>query len=102
VPLSELIAALLDTTPYSKAVWEIYGKLINRFDTELNVLLNVPVEEMEKTVERRIAEIIIKNREGRLVIQPGYDGVYGKLMLNGEMPKQETIIENKNSLRRFL
>ena len=42
VPLSELIAAVLVSTPYSKNVWETYSKLIDRFKNEFDVLLNVP------------------------------------------------------------
>ena len=90
---------MLKTTPYSKATWEIYNKLIFRFGNELNVLLNVSNEDVEKVVDKKIAELIIKNREGRIKIMPGYDGVYGKLDLD-EVPKEET--DEKQGVKRFL
>ncbi len=104
VPLSELIAAVLGTTPYSKNVWEAYSKLISRFGSEFNVLLNATEIELEKVAERRIAEFIIKNREGKLVIKPGYDGVYGKIALGDEPDPVQDFPqkESKSNLMRFL
>ncbi len=105
VPLGELLAAILNTTPYSKNVWEIYSKLISRFGNEFNVLLSVPESEIEKAVERRVAELIIKNRNGAINVNPGYDGVYGKIILSDEeyaKTKSENIEEGKNNLRRFI
>ncbi len=39
---------------------------------------------MEKIIDEKLAELIIKNREGKIKIKPGYDGVYGKIILDGE------------------
>jgi PHP family Zn ribbon phosphoesterase len=39
------------------------------------------LEEMAKIVEPRIAETIVRVREENVKIQPGYDGVYGQLMI---------------------
>ena len=33
---------------------------------------------MIKVADEKIAEAIIKNREGKITIQPGFDGEYGK------------------------
>lgn len=91
IPLSELIAAFAGNDVFTKKVWEIYNRLIYRFGNEFNVLLNVGKDELKKTVDEKLANLIIKNREDKLKIEPGYDGVYGKLIL-----KDET------GLRRFL
>lgn len=84
IPLSELIAAVVGTEVFTKKVWEVYNRLIDRFDKEFNILLDVPKEELIKTVDEKIADLIIKNREGGLKIEPGYDGVYGKVVLTEE------------------
>lgn len=81
LPLSELIASLNGTTPYTKKVWDIYNILIERFGNEFNILLNASRESLEKVTDNRLASLIIKNREGNLTIEPGFDGVYGKLIL---------------------
>jgi len=89
LPLSELIAEFYGTQPFSKKVWEESTKLTKEFGSELNVLLNVDEERLKTLADEKLAEIIIKNREGKLKVQPGYDGVYGKLLLNGNVAKKQ-------------
>jgi uncharacterized protein (TIGR00375 family) len=78
IPLSELIAGINSTTPYSKKVWEIYNNLIKNFGDEFSVLLDKSEEELKRVADEKIAEIIIRNRSQRIRFLPGYDGVYGK------------------------
>jgi len=82
LPLSEIIAAIYNTQPFSKKVWEESMKLIKELGSELNILLEVPEDKLKLLTHEKIVEIILKNRKGELKIQPGYDGVYGKLILN--------------------
>jgi uncharacterized protein (TIGR00375 family) len=85
IPLHELISAVNNTSMSSKKCWEIYNGLIGLFKNEFNILLNVAREELEsKEVEAKLIGIIIKNREGKLKLKPGYDGEYGKILLTGE------------------
>ena len=56
--------------------------MIERFGNEFNVLLDVPKEKLEEVTEKQLVELIMKNREGRIKIIPGYDGVYGKPVLD--------------------
>lgn len=89
VPLSELIAAYLGNAVYTKKVWGTFNKLVANFGNELNVLLEAPEERIKAVCGEHIASLIIKNRNQRLAISPGYDGVYGKLQL--EEKKQTTL-----------
>lgn len=104
LPLSETIAALHSTDVFTKKVWELYNRLIDRFGSEFNILLNVEKNELAKTVDERLAEFIIKNRNGELKIEPGYDGVYGKIMLgeNTTMQTGHGAEAPAYGLRRFL
>jgi len=80
LPLSELIATIYNTQTFSKKVWKEFSKLIKDFGSELKILLEVSREELR--INKRLADLIIKNKEGELKVQPGYDGIYGKLILN--------------------
>ncbi|MGB9675076.1 MAG: endonuclease Q family protein [Candidatus Nanoarchaeia archaeon] len=85
LPLSELIASCLHTSPSSKSVFALYEKLLNAFGSEFEVLMNVPKEDLEKVSGEKLANLIIANRENKLHVRPGYDGVYGKLILDDEV-----------------
>src|SRR3989344_9421886 len=83
IPLQELIAVVYDIKQLtSKKVWEIYNKLIENFGNEFNILLNVSEDELKKVVHEKLAKVIMLNREGKLEIKPGYDGVYGEIILD--------------------
>jgi uncharacterized protein (TIGR00375 family) len=82
IPLSEVISAFNGTTPNSKKTWAAYNSLVSGFGNELNVLLNASFDELSKTAGRELAELIIQNREGKIQVSPGYDGVYGKALIN--------------------
>ena len=93
IPLTELIAAVYDIKMLSsKNVWEIYNNLIKNFVNEYNVLMNVSYDDLIKVVDKRLANVIIKNREGKLKIIPGYDGIYGQIALD----KEDIIFKNKS------
>lgn len=89
LPLHELIAAVLDSTIASKKVWQEYNKLIDAFGTEFNILLNVKQEDLRKETTPEMVAAIIKNREGKIKVKPGYDGEYGQAMIETE--KQEKL-----------
>jgi uncharacterized protein (TIGR00375 family) len=85
IPLSEILAALLDKAVATKVVWQEYNKLIDNFKSEFNVLLLTPKGDLEKVVGEKIADAIIKNRNHEIDILPGYDGVYGEPVFNGKV-----------------
>jgi uncharacterized protein (TIGR00375 family) len=82
LPLSEIIAAVLNlSSPSLENVWQIYNSLIARFGSEYAVLINASIEEIAKVSDLKIAEAIVRIREGKARVVPGYDGVYGQLVL---------------------
>ena len=91
LPLHEVISSAVGSGMNTKAVWNRYNKLIEEFGNEFEILLVEPLEKLVKVVDEKIAEMIIRNREGRLEVVPGYDGVYGYLKLDGEEEKQNKL-----------
>ncbi len=82
LPLSEVIAAVIGTeSPAIQAVWKPYMTLVNRFGNEYTVLLDAAKDEMASVVDPAIAEAVVRVREGTAKVTPGYDGVYGQLVL---------------------
>ncbi|MBI1992747.1 MAG: DNA helicase UvrD, partial [Candidatus Omnitrophica bacterium] len=49
--------------------------------TEFAVLLSAPEEELRKTAHQKVAEGILLVRQGRVRVEPGYDGEYGTVRL---------------------
>lgn len=93
VPLLEIIAESLGVGVGSKAVMNSYEQLINSFVSEFKVLLTTPVNDIKKTGGEKVAEAVTKVRSGDIVIEPGYDGVFGKVKI-----WKERDIEDKNSV----
>ncbi len=105
LPLSEIISTLLEVTyPGVQKVWKVYNALVERFDNEYAVLMDAPGEEMSKIVDPKIAEAIVRAREEKVKVLPGYDGVYGQLVIfEGEKEKLlERGMVKQRSLSEFV
>jgi len=101
LPLSEIIRAVLGFSyPGAKKVWSIYNPLIAKFGDEYTVLMDASKQEMADVVDSRIAEAIVRVREEKARVIPGYDGVYGQLVIFDEKqdvsqqkPKQKSMAD---------
>ena len=103
LPLSEIIATVLGVSyPGTRKVWSVYNSLVARFGDEYTVVIDATREEMSKIVDPRIADAIVRVREGKVKVVPGYDGVYGQPVIfeEGKMekvmperPKQRSIVD---------
>lgn len=84
IPLSEIIAGTIGYAVSSKQVWDEYYKLIDTFGNEFVVLLETEEKELKKITSEKVAANIIRNRSQKIPFKPGYDGVYGVPMFDGE------------------
>jgi len=95
LPLSEIIATVLNIeSPSTQKVWSIYNALIEKFGDEYAVLMNAPLDVLGSIVDAKVAEAIVRVREGNVKVVPGYDGVYGRLVVF-----DDDIVKKSNSER---
>ncbi len=84
VPLDEIIAESLGSRVGSKKVSEKYFELVNSLGSDFDLLLNTEIEEIRKSGYREIARAIDNMRQGKTKVEPGYDGIFGKISLLGD------------------
>ena len=79
VPLVEVIAASAGFATACKTVMKLYHRLLRQIGPELYLLRQAPLHEIETVAGSVLAESIRRLRNGQLAIQPGYDGLFGKI-----------------------
>ncbi|RLE38515.1 DNA helicase UvrD [Candidatus Woesearchaeota archaeon] len=107
IPLSEIISTVLNKGIFTQAVWkEFYS--ITKLGSENEILLTVPKEKLLSSTNEKIVELILKNRFGELKVTPGYDGEYGKLVIDEAIvdekqrkEKQKGLLKTQRSLDEF-
>jgi uncharacterized protein (TIGR00375 family) len=98
IPLQEIIAEAMGKSIVAKDVAKFYEKLIKNSTSEFDILLEKGQKEIEKFSLPEIAEAIIRVRQGKVKIEPGFDGVYGKIKIFDE----KEIKSAKNSQKILL
>jgi len=81
IPLNEVIAESIGVSVLSKEVSKHYNNLIKNLGSELQILLESTEKEIGEKSLPEIANGVIRMREGKVSIEPGYDGVYGKIKI---------------------
>jgi uncharacterized protein (TIGR00375 family) len=89
IPLPELIAEGLECGVNTKKVNAAYFALLEKHGNEFNILMNAPLDDIERASTPLIREAISRMREGRVHIAPGYDGEFGKVRIFGEAERKE-------------
>lgn len=81
VPLMEILAEVLETGYSSQNVLNEYNLLIEKFGSEFAVLIHTPIKNIALAGGEKLAEAIKKVRERNIFIDPGFDGVFGKVKI---------------------
>ncbi|MBU4118729.1 MAG: UvrD-helicase domain-containing protein [Proteobacteria bacterium] len=88
IPLPEVLGEIVGAGPATKGVMALYSKVINRFGSEFNLLLNTPVEEINQ-MSPVLGEAVARIRTGKVIRTPGYDGEFGVIRVFAEGEREE-------------
>jgi uncharacterized protein (TIGR00375 family) len=92
VPLAEIAAGAMGRGVNTKGVAQQVRQLIEKGGNEFRILRDLSPNELSSFVPERIVEGILRVREGRVAIKPGYDGMYGEV----------SIFDNETDRRRII
>jgi len=92
IPLQEIIANTFGVGKQSKKVQAEYFNLVKKYP-EFEILIDLTENDLAKITSPEIATKVINMREGKVKIEPGYDGIYGKISINNnyQKPKQKSL-----------
>ncbi len=79
ISLPKIISEAMGVRVQTKKVKQEYRRLIDQGGNEFQILMDMEEKEMETFIPERIIEGILRVRQGRVKIQPGYDGLFGKV-----------------------
>lgn len=91
VPLLEILAEALGSSAGSQKVLLLYDQMINLLESEFKILLETKIEDTNRIAGAKVGEAISKVRSGDIAIEPGYDGVFGKVSIWKESEAKEAI-----------
>jgi uncharacterized protein (TIGR00375 family) len=83
VPLAEILGEILGVGPASKRVTAAWDRVISAFGGELDILGWTDPDAIESLGEARLAEAIRRLRAGRVYLDAGFDGRFGRVSLFG-------------------
>jgi len=89
VPLQEILSESLGVGVKTKTVQNEYKKLTTELGSELEILTQKKIEDIEQVSGMKISEGVQKVRKGDIIVIPGFDGVFGKVKIWGNRKGEE-------------
>ncbi len=81
VPLVDIISSVTGRGPNTKGVQRAYADLVRATGSELHSLLWAAESELTRACGETLAAAIVRVRNGDIQVEPGFDGVYGKVSI---------------------
>jgi uncharacterized protein (TIGR00375 family) len=89
IPLPEIVAEGLKCGVNTKKTNTLYFSLLEKLGNEFKILMDVPLDEIERAGTPLLREAIARMRAGKVHIAPGYDGEFGKIRIFEEVERKE-------------
>ena len=93
VPLSEILAEAFGVQVKTQKVLDNYFALVNNLGSEFNVLLKSDISDVAKYSDQKVAQGVDLVRQGKIVVEPGYDGKFGVVKIWSDVSREELKIE---------
>ena len=90
MPLAEIIASVHDKGVTTKHVQGIWQKLIDNFNTEIDVLIDADLNDI-KVIDANVALAIESFRNHTVDVIPGGGGRYGQILFKKEVEKPKVL-----------
>ena len=84
IPFGEIVAESKGVKKDSQAAEKEYFSAVAKFGTEFEILMRASREQLQKGLSPRIAEGVLRMREGKVTRLAGYDGEYGQISVFGQ------------------
>ncbi len=94
VPLAEIISQIVGVGVKSKKVEKIYNGLIRALGSEILILTSATIDSIVRIGGEALGAAIKNMRENKIIVEPGYDGEYGKIILLSEDEKNFYSMKN--------
>lgn len=94
IPLAEIIATAIRSSPFTKVVMKRWEELVDAFGSEIRALIDVDIEDIATITPPVVANAIKDFRENKIIISPGGGGKYGEIKIS-EMEKEMEIPQEK-------
>ena len=79
ISLRDIISEAIQKGPNTKAVNEEYIRILCALGSEIEIMVQLEEDKLIAYAGEDVATMIMKCRMGTLSIEPGFDGVYGKI-----------------------
>jgi len=77
IPLKEILGEILNMGTGTKRVNRVYQSVLSLLGPELDILVNIPISELESATDDVLAESIRRMRAGKINVEEGFDGQFG-------------------------
>ena len=84
VGLQQIVAESMGRGVNTKGVRARYMQLVEELGSELHILMDADTSDIARVGGERVAEGVARVRAGNIVIEPGYDGVFGTVKVWGD------------------
>jgi len=90
-----MLSEILRVGPGSKKVAQNYQLLIDKLGSEFDILLTLNPERIDKAGVPLLGEAVLRMRQKKISIFPGYDGEYGKIKIFSDEEREALIAQKR-------